>query len=62
MHTNLYQEYLAALARRSRDRTDQAVACLPFLVDPLFRRSDDAPADPTSPPAHPNRVTMVAMS
>lgn len=58
MHTNLYQEYVAALARRNRDRTDQAVACLPFLVDPLFRRSDDAPSDATSPLAHTNRITV----
>ena len=57
MHTNLYQEYLAALAHRSRDRTDRAVACLPFLVDPLFRRSADAPVDPVAPRGHANPVT-----
>lgn len=58
MHTNLYQEYLAALACRSRDRTDQAAACLPFLVDPLFRRCNDEPVDPTVPRGHADRITM----
>jgi hypothetical protein len=57
MQTNLYQEYLAALARRSRERTDQAVACLPFLVDPLFRRRDDDGAEPAVPRSHTSPVT-----
>ena len=57
MHANLYQEYLTAIARRSRDRTDQAVACLPFLVDPLFRRNDDDNADPARPRGHAIPVT-----
>lgn len=57
MPTNLYQDYLAALARRSRDRTDQAVACLPFLVDPLFRRSDDEATDPAGPRGQARPVT-----
>lgn len=57
MHANLYQEYLAALARHRSDRTDQAVACLPFLVDPLFRRNDDDNADPAGPRRHAIPVT-----
>ncbi len=52
MQPNLYQEYLAALARRSVERTDQAVACLPFLVDPVFRRRDDDGAEPARPLGH----------
>lgn len=52
MQPNLYQEYLAALARRSIERTDQAVACLPFLVDPVFRRRDDGAAEPARPLGH----------
>jgi len=57
MHTNLYQAYLAALTRRSRARTDQAVACLPFLVDPLFRRSDANIADPAASRRNASPVT-----
>jgi hypothetical protein len=49
MHTNLYQEYLAALAHRGRERAEQAVACLPFLVDPQFRRRGDSGAEPAGP-------------
>lgn len=52
MQPNLYQEYLAALARRSVERTDQAVACLPFLVDPVFRRRDDDSVEPARPLGH----------
>ena len=52
MQPNLYQEYLAALARRSIERTDQAVACLPFLVDPVFRRRDADSVEPARPLGH----------
>jgi len=57
MQPNLYQEYLAALARRSVERTDQAVACLPFLVDPVFRRRDDGADGPAVPRGHTSPVT-----
>lgn len=52
MHTTLEHAYLAALARHSRERADRAAACLPFLVDPHFRKSEgDSPAgSPMYPP------------
>lgn len=49
MHTTLYDEYLAALTRRARERVDHATACLPFLVDPLFRKRDDGARDNPTP-------------
>jgi hypothetical protein len=57
MHTNLYQEYLAALAHRGRERTEQAVACLPFLVDPQFRRRGESCPEPAAPGGQPRPAT-----
>ena len=57
MHTTLERAYLAALAHHSRARVDHAAACLPFLVDPHFRKQEagmqaQSPIPPSGTPTN----------
>jgi len=51
--STLEDTYRRALAARTRARADLAVACVPFLVDSMFR------AQKTPRPAPPKETTQV---